>query len=91
MQRQKSSSAASQRIDQVVSPALQDMYWIEENSTSIKAKNQAGKSILAFKKAQHHAERAITLQELKESQATESQVGNYTSRQRQQRFQGQES
>jgi len=90
MQRQKQSTPALQRYNQAISPVVQEMYWIKDNSTSIKAKNQANKSITAFEKAIDHAERAVTLQDQKESKSTEQQSLSQT-RQRTQRFASQES
>lgn len=80
------SMPAIQRIQQNNDPVIQELYWLKNNSQSVKARRQAGKAILSFELGETYAEKAVSFHELKEGQAEE-----YNKQQKQRRFAGQES
>jgi hypothetical protein len=66
-------SPAAQRINQTVSPVIQELQWIKDNSTSVKAVNQAGRAMLSYEIAERYADKAFTFHAKKEEKQLEQQ------------------
>ena len=87
-QTQKGVSPATQRISQTVSPIIQELQWIKDNSPSVKAVNQAGRAMLSYEIAERYADKAFVFHAKKEEKQLEQQeTSSGKQRYRTQRFQ----